>query len=690
MTWIPFAPVVGTANEQRQYLDYARHLLESASIQEEGADKLPPDQLRRQLVENRRQVPAAVRAALLILLDLIAQGWKWRSHNGAIEIGKPLSVAGPEDERDRVRAQLHVERNRQLETRAVRNFIAKMERRRFHRGRWVSVFSLMRDGSHFAHELRCFRDKPATPVDLTAFQKVMRPYLQVIRGDDVCEQTGFLLADIWRYFRYTWANPYRSVPGRSLMLLVRDGAVEPHPVIGIAALASSAVQIAVRDDWIGWSPEAYVDRLRYIASERHVDWLLGLIAEGLAGIYQDDFLDPAFSPLTRRAIAKPTSEVIAWLEAHARMQREEHYRLADAAQHKSVTVSHVDSADDPWQRQAETPLFRSKRAETIAMLLRARAALGSCEEPLSPSKFRMLLESPGVRQPVQALVRRAKSERVGVAMADISVCGAIPPYSAVLGGKLIAMLLVSPEIITAYRDRYAQAESVIASSLAGRPVVRSPHLVFLGTTSLYGTEPTQYTRVVVPNEIVGGPRGETLRYQLLGRTEGYGTLQFSTDTVHALSVLLSQRQGGQRVHSIFGEGVNPRLRKVRDGLNHLGLPSDLLLIHGSPRLAYGVALARNFREYLLGLDPEPDYLVPSFDPKGASDRIALWWAHRWLRRRIMREDVLDAVERHQLTYPVRHGARVKLPADFGGQLPLFDDVSAFGAEQSRRSGFESE
>src|SRR5262249_29384862 len=160
--------------------------------------------------------------------------------------------------------------------------------------------------------------------------------------------------------------------------------------------------------------------------------------------------------------------------------------------------------------------------EMLAVLLRARLTMRSQRSSSSDLELRGLLESTESRQAIQSLVRRAKAERVGIAMADISVCGAIPPYSTLLGGKLVAMLLLSPQVVRAYHDRYYRSESVIASSLAGRPIVRPPHLVFLGTTSLYATEPTQYTRIHVPCGFVGGHEGDVLRYRLLGKTEGYG------------------------------------------------------------------------------------------------------------------------------------------------------------------------
>jgi Domain of unknown function (DUF4338) len=154
---------------------------------------------------------------------------------------------------------------------------------------------------------------------------------------------------------------------------------------------------------------------------------------------------------------------------------------------------------------------------------------------------------------VQSLIRRVKAERVGVAIADITICGAAAPYSHLLGGKLVAMLAAGPEAVEAYRQRYRNAESVIASSLAGRPIVRQADLVFLGTTSLYGSEPTQYTRVHVPCEELGGTPGEAIRYKLLGSTKGFGTFQFSDETVEALQRALSQTSGDSELIASSGK-----------------------------------------------------------------------------------------------------------------------------------------
>ena len=206
------------------------------------------------------------------------------------------------------------------------------------------------------------------------------------------------------------------------------------------------------------------------------------------------------------------------------------------------------------------------------------------------------------------------------------------------------------------------------SSLAGRPIVREPSLVFLGTTSLYGSEPTQYTRLHMPCEEIGGFHGDDLRYRLLGQTQGFGTFQFSDETVDALQTALSQSKRGQRVNSIFGEGASPRMRKIREGLDLLKLPSDLLLRHGAPRLVYGVSLVRNLKRYLLGQDTKPEYLFPIEDVEWATQRISAWWAERWLARRIQNPCILEEIAQHRLTYPVRHGARVDIHEE--GLLPF--------------------
>jgi hypothetical protein len=139
-----------------------------------------------------------------------------------------------------------------------------------------------------------------------------------------------------------------------------------------------------------------------------------------------------------------------------------------------------------------------------------------------------------------------------------------------------------------------------------------------------------------------------------------------------LSQLLAQSKQGQRVHSIFGEGANPRLRKLRDGLDELGLPTDELLMHGTPRVTYVVRLIENLQMYLLGIETRPKYYLPKKGAKRISERIARWWIERWVSKRVLREDVRARIAQQTLINPIRHGARVELPRMDSDQRLLFE------------------
>src|ERR1051326_5927238 len=125
----------------------------------------------------------------------------------------------------------------------------------------------MRDGRDLGERLEAIVRNRDEGERLSLLQTTISPYIQFVEGDAVCGQTGLKLRDIWRYFRLTWVNEYKSVPGRSIMILIRDAAAPNHPVIGIAALGSSVVQQRIRDELIGWDAAGFTKR--FSRSEEH-------------------------------------------------------------------------------------------------------------------------------------------------------------------------------------------------------------------------------------------------------------------------------------------------------------------------------------------------------------------------------------------------------------------------------------
>jgi hypothetical protein len=597
---------------------------------------------------NQPQLAAAAHT----VIDLVDQGWTVQVDKYGALFAPPMSDGDREAEKARIRRQEHVRRDAQLKRSSVRRFVAGMERMHPHHGRMVSVFDLMRDGRELAEALS----------DATYGDGVILPYVQIV-DDSVCELTGFRLHDIWRYFRHTWSNAYSTIPGRSMPILVRDSATPHHAVIGLAAISSPVVQIAERDRWMEWETDQFVADTIANPTAGVARWLGARIKRGLDEIYAQDLLrDGVIHPSDMR---EPNEEAIARLRADAERHRRRHHRSSVIRQVRNIEI-------DAWVERAETHLFRSKRAAALADILEAqllvRPHLGA-----RPSKTGLsaALAEPKAKAQIRKLVRRARGERVGTVIADLTVCGAVAPYNALAGGKLVGALAVSPPVLTAYRQRYSRP-SEIASAIGGRAIYRDARLSFVGTASLYGTGSSQYNRLFWPASIMGGSTGQRMGFFELGRSRSFGTSHFSEQTVEAL-VRLSELSGSSvRVNSLFGEGVSPRMRKVRIGLSTLGWPANELLKHGRERILYGVPLVRNLRDYSLGIDSNPDYLI-DLALHNSDCRIAEWWFERWCVRRARQAHVIESMRRNRIVRPIRHGARVPLPE--------LDEVRLFDVDQ---------
>ncbi len=628
-----------------------------ASERVDEVERLRLHQLRR-CEESSLPGRLARIAAVNVIADLARQEARFREEGGKLQVSP--GVLG----RDSRRLRLLAQRTEQLRKPAVQSFIRGMERSRLFRGQWISVFSLMRDGRELAEALERVKRKAAPTSD------AIQPYLQFVRPDERCEHTGLLLTNIWRYFRHTWTSPYQSTPGRSMTFLVRDGASCLHPIMGIAALSSSAVKLKVRDLYLGWEGERVVKELISKPSKRASAWLESTLERRLSEIYKSDLIaDGLLSPDALRA---PTGKVIEELRDEASTRRKQHHGSTEALDYKSTSKNSRE--DSYWEEQARTPLFRSKRAGELASLMRSRRILNDHFRPSSSKKgLEDLLRRRAGRRVVRDLSRLAKAVRVGTAIADLTVCGAVAPYNCLLVGKLVAMLAASPEVVDAYRRRYARTPSVIASSMAGRAIHRPADLVFIGTTSLYGKRPSQYDRVSIPGEVLGGRVGHPVRYRFIKRTEGWGSFQFGDTSTRAVMDFLKAETNGQRVNYVFGEGANPKMRALREGLRQLGFDEKAHLRHGQEKCVYGVPLISNLQDYLLGRSGKPRYLFSRRKPQEASRAIVAWWAERWLIKRLEKPRILEEVRQHTLVYPIEHGARVNLPRSDVEQGLLFEE-----------------
>ncbi|NTV79526.1 MAG: DUF4338 domain-containing protein [Clostridiales bacterium] len=76
----------------------------------------------------------------------------------------------------------------------------------------------------------------------------------------------------------------------------------------------------------------------------------------------------------------------------------------------------------------------------------------------------MLKKDDGRKAISVALIANRKN-KIGSNMMDIIVCGAIPPYNELLGGKLVSILACSPQVISDYTQRYKK-QIILESEIA--------------------------------------------------------------------------------------------------------------------------------------------------------------------------------------------------------------------------------
>ena len=606
-----------------------------------------------------------LRTTALVLADLLDQGWVITVHEDAIELAPPgLRGASEtaEDAKLRLRTALQIGQQRQLLDPSVQRFLARVTATRWRGGVKASVLDLVENGAELANALAAIRDRPPE-ASLAALKDVVDPSLEVITDDARCSTTGIRLLDIWRFFRHTWSLEYRSMPGRQLPVLIRNEARPNRPVIGIAQLASPVLRTKPRDNWLRWTPAPFIDALQQglWPIDDAMDALHTRLQQSVSEVRWDDLVTDA-------EVANPTQNVVFRLEqraAGAAAEREnrlrEVYKDFDGKVRSQRDDADHNWSDQQWREASQEVLYIRKRTETLARLLDANIVFQEVGRSAKGDDLlaRFLAHRRGPLA-LSAALREVRKAGLASQIADLSVCGAVAPYNLLLGGKLVALLAASQEAHDAWRIRYEGQVSVISSQMAGRAIRRSSDLKILTTTSLYGTASSQYNRLNLQPKIYEGlPDGLRWR-QLEETTAGFGTVHLSSGTVKSLREFSENSYGARRVNHRFGEGTSPRLRQIREGLDALGIASDDVLNHATPRLFYACALFPGAKDALMGLEGA------TRGDLAKVETIADAWRRRWLLPRIQSDDILDRVAR-------QNGSSVQAdlrPVDPDGQFEM--------------------
>ena len=590
---------------------------------------------------------AKLRTICLLVADLLEQGWRVSYEAAGLHFSPPGITTGTgqsvDDVKSRIRAALQAARRRQLGEPSVRTFINRMERRTLRTpGVRSSILDLIDDGEALADDLAAIATLPETERE-PALAKLVDPVVEICQAGMRCPNTGLPLNDIWRYFRHTWAHEYRPIPGRQLLVLIRNAARPNRPIMGIAMLASPVMRVSVRDSWIGWLRDAAEANLR------EGRWQPDFFARAMTDRLESSIDAVRWDDLARPdEIDTPVDTTVLRLEQRAAgaafardLELRAHYQANVQAGGRvrpmrgSVKVADVDA---DWRTASEDLLFVRKRAELLSQLLFAKQVFRAADLQGDPAAaLDQLLSAKTGQRAIDIVLTEFRKAGLSSRVADVSICGAVAPYNELLGGKLVALLLASSEVRDHYARRYGGQVSVIASQMAGRAISKPADLRLLTTTSLYGVGSSQYNRLALrasEHDLLE----QDIRWNSIGRskTGGFGTLHLGADTAHALRQMAQNLHTSRRVNNRFGEGTSPRLRQIREGLDALGIASDSVLHHATPRLFYACELGGDAKASLLGMAGEEAQPSPA-------NAIAKAWRRRWLDGRIRRPETLDGM-----------------------------------------------
>lgn len=217
--------------------------------------------------------------------------------------------------------------------------------------------------------------------------------------------------------------------------------------------------------------------------------------------------------------------------------------------------------------------------------------------------------------------REQRCQRLACVL-DAFVLGAVPPYTYLCGGKLVALLATSAEVREAFNNKYAHRTTLISK--------RDPHaeLALVTTTSALGRS-SVYNRIRRAD-------GQ-LAYRPVGYTGGTGDFHFSGSIYRELAtfatalVMRTQRdQQGSAESRLYhrhpdwpGQTFRNRREVIQRALDGLGLPSRQLRMHGVRRQVFLAPLAENALAWLRSGEEDLRWWTYR------TDAIGDWWRTRW-------------------------------------------------------------
>jgi hypothetical protein len=207
----------------------------------------------------------------------------------------------------------------------------------------------------------------------------------------------------------------------------------------------------------------------------------------------------------------------------------------------------------------------------------------------------------------------ARGDRL-VNLMDAYVLGALPPYNALLGGKLVACLIRSRDIYDDFTRTYGKTTGIISQEK------KKARLLAVTTSSSMGRS-SVYNRLKL---------GGLEYFKPIGYTGGWGHFHIPDDLFADLRDYLREIGHSYADEHQFGQGPNWRMRTTRAALEALGFEDDMLR-HGIQREVFICQLADNAFKILRSGRGRPD-----LSSLLSTEEVARLAVERWMLPRSQR------------------------------------------------------
>lgn len=186
------------------------------------------------------------------------------------------------------------------------------------------------------------------------------------------------------------------------------------------------------------------------------------------------------------------------------------------------------------------------------------------------------------------------------------ILGAIPPYNSVLGSKLVALMLLLPDVRKVFYHKYKDS-----ALLKGK----QPYLAYIDTLGAFG-------KSSIYNRLLG--------WEFVGYTKGQSHIHI---TANGSWELIREAVPSEVFNTFkFGDGPNWKMRVLKYGLRQLDFSEEMLSI-GWRRGYYRLPLAQNWQDFL---QDKTDRIIFKHYTK---TQLVNYWRAKWL---FPRKDMLQA------------------------------------------------